>query len=255
MTGPPPSGGAPKPCDTLLRSRGGGATPQCDRVVVVLGYSDGGRDVLHPVGAARLARAAEVSTGGRRRRALRVGARGGHTLGGRADGRRLEWCRPGARRRPRRPDDGRQRLQRPGRHRARRCARGRGRDLTLARAPGARRVPAPAVETADPRPDRVSTRAAQPSSFAARAAAVAPPARATLARAAQPADSRTPRPRLSPDDRLEPVAASSPRRGSGSSTRAEGRRPAPPAPRGSRRGSRAPSPPACRRRCRGRTGP
>lgn len=32
------------------------------RVVVVLGYSDGGRDRLHPVGAARLARAAEVST-------------------------------------------------------------------------------------------------------------------------------------------------------------------------------------------------
>ena len=33
------------------------------RVVVVLGYADGGRDALHPVGAARLARAAEVSTG------------------------------------------------------------------------------------------------------------------------------------------------------------------------------------------------
>ena len=32
------------------------------RIVVVLGYSDGGRDTLHPVGAARLARAAEVST-------------------------------------------------------------------------------------------------------------------------------------------------------------------------------------------------
>lgn len=32
------------------------------RVVVVLGYSDGGRDKLHPVAAARLARAAEVST-------------------------------------------------------------------------------------------------------------------------------------------------------------------------------------------------
>jgi len=32
------------------------------RVVVVLGYSDGGRDRLHPVAAARLARAAEVST-------------------------------------------------------------------------------------------------------------------------------------------------------------------------------------------------
>lgn len=33
------------------------------RVVVVLGYSDGGRGELHPVGAARLARAAEVATG------------------------------------------------------------------------------------------------------------------------------------------------------------------------------------------------
>jgi len=32
------------------------------RVVVVLGYSDGGRDRLHPVAAARLARAAEVAT-------------------------------------------------------------------------------------------------------------------------------------------------------------------------------------------------
>jgi uncharacterized SAM-binding protein YcdF (DUF218 family) len=31
-------------------------------VVVVLGYSHGGRDELHPVGAARLARAAEIST-------------------------------------------------------------------------------------------------------------------------------------------------------------------------------------------------
>ena len=61
MTGAP-SGGPPKPCDTLLRSRGGGGTPQCDRVVVVLGYSDGGRDRLHPVAAARLARAAELST-------------------------------------------------------------------------------------------------------------------------------------------------------------------------------------------------
>ena len=32
------------------------------RVIVVLGYSDGGRGALHPIGAARLARAAEVST-------------------------------------------------------------------------------------------------------------------------------------------------------------------------------------------------
>jgi len=37
-------------------------TPQASRVVVVLGYSDGGRDRLHPVAAARLARAAELST-------------------------------------------------------------------------------------------------------------------------------------------------------------------------------------------------
>jgi uncharacterized SAM-binding protein YcdF (DUF218 family) len=36
-----------------------GSTP---RVIVVLGYSDGGRGMLHPIGAARLARAAEVST-------------------------------------------------------------------------------------------------------------------------------------------------------------------------------------------------
>jgi uncharacterized SAM-binding protein YcdF (DUF218 family) len=36
-----------------------GPTP---RVIVVLGYSDGGRGVLHPIGAARVARAAEIST-------------------------------------------------------------------------------------------------------------------------------------------------------------------------------------------------
>ena len=36
-----------------------GSTP---RVIVVLGYSDGGRGELHPIGAARLARAAEIST-------------------------------------------------------------------------------------------------------------------------------------------------------------------------------------------------
>ena len=33
------------------------------RVVVVLGYSDGGRDALHPICAARVGRAAEISTG------------------------------------------------------------------------------------------------------------------------------------------------------------------------------------------------
>jgi uncharacterized SAM-binding protein YcdF (DUF218 family) len=32
------------------------------RVIVVLGYSDGGRGELHPIGAARLERAAELST-------------------------------------------------------------------------------------------------------------------------------------------------------------------------------------------------
>jgi len=32
------------------------------RVIVVLGYSDGGRGELHPVGAARLTRAAEIAT-------------------------------------------------------------------------------------------------------------------------------------------------------------------------------------------------
>ncbi len=31
-------------------------------MIVVLGYSDGGRDELHPIGAARLTRAAEIST-------------------------------------------------------------------------------------------------------------------------------------------------------------------------------------------------
>ena len=61
MSGSTP-GGPPKPCDTLSRSRGGGGTTQCDRVIVVLGYSDGGRGELHPIGAARLARAAEIST-------------------------------------------------------------------------------------------------------------------------------------------------------------------------------------------------
>jgi uncharacterized SAM-binding protein YcdF (DUF218 family) len=37
-------------------------TGKAPRVIVVLGYSDGGRDALHPIGAARLARAAEIAT-------------------------------------------------------------------------------------------------------------------------------------------------------------------------------------------------
>lgn len=37
-------------------------TPSATRVVVVLGYSDGGRGELHPVCADRLARAAELTT-------------------------------------------------------------------------------------------------------------------------------------------------------------------------------------------------
>jgi uncharacterized SAM-binding protein YcdF (DUF218 family) len=39
-----------------------GGTPQCDRVIVVLGYSDGGRDAIHPICAARVERAGEIST-------------------------------------------------------------------------------------------------------------------------------------------------------------------------------------------------
>ena len=54
--------GPPKPCDKLHLSRGGGGTPQCDRVIVVLGYSDGGRDAIHPICAARVERAGEIST-------------------------------------------------------------------------------------------------------------------------------------------------------------------------------------------------
>ena len=41
----------------------GGPPEQRDRVIVVLGYSDGGRDEIHPICAARVARAAEISTG------------------------------------------------------------------------------------------------------------------------------------------------------------------------------------------------
>jgi uncharacterized SAM-binding protein YcdF (DUF218 family) len=37
-------------------------TGEAPRVIVVLGYSDGGRGELHPIGAARLARAGEVAT-------------------------------------------------------------------------------------------------------------------------------------------------------------------------------------------------
>jgi uncharacterized SAM-binding protein YcdF (DUF218 family) len=40
-----------------------GHVPPGQRVVVVLGYSDGGAGVIHPVCAARLARAAELATG------------------------------------------------------------------------------------------------------------------------------------------------------------------------------------------------
>jgi DUF218 domain-containing protein len=58
----PAPGGPPKPCDTLRRSRGGGGTPQCDRVIVVLGYSDGGTGAIHPICAARVSCAAELAT-------------------------------------------------------------------------------------------------------------------------------------------------------------------------------------------------
>lgn len=60
---PPPPGRTPKPCDTLFKSHGGGGTPQCHRLIVVLGYSDGGRDAIHPICAARVERAGEISTG------------------------------------------------------------------------------------------------------------------------------------------------------------------------------------------------
>ena len=39
-----------------------GGAPQCDRVIVVLGYSDGGRGTIHPVCAARVKQAGEIST-------------------------------------------------------------------------------------------------------------------------------------------------------------------------------------------------
>ncbi len=55
-------GEPPKPCDTLHGPHGGGGTPQCHRTIVVLGYSDGGTGVIHPICAARVERAAAVAT-------------------------------------------------------------------------------------------------------------------------------------------------------------------------------------------------
>ncbi len=225
------------------------------RVVVVLGYSDGGCDVLHPVGAARLARAAEVST----EEDVVVLSGWARVAGTRSEAELMAaaWKGQAARAgsRPGCANDGRQRLQRPERRQARRRTRGRGGDLALPRTAGTGGVPAPARSPTDPGHVRVPARAAQPSRVPRRAAALAPAAGSAVACEAHPAGAGRGGLRPGPDDRLKPVAASSPRRGSGSSTRAEGPRRAPPARRGSRRGSRAPSPPACRRRCRGRTGP
>ena len=132
------------------------------RVVVVLGYSDGGRDALHPVCAARLARAAEISTeedvvvlsgwarvpGTRSEAELMAAA----WTGGAAS----SWSTP---MRGRRSGNAVNALER---HPPRRRTRGRRRHLTLARAAGAGRVPALAVEAARARPGGVPARAAEP---------------------------------------------------------------------------------------------
>ncbi len=230
-------------------------TSKPPRVVVVLGYSDGGCDVLHPVGAARLARAAEVST----EEDVVVLSGWARVAGTRSEAELMaaSWKGQarGARGRPGCANDGRQRLQRPERHRPRRRTRGRRGDLALARTAGAGGVPAPARSAggSGSRPRSRPSRA----TFARRSASCRSGSccRRSCGTRGGSGASRTRGRRLSPGDRPKPVAVSSPRRGSGSSTRAEGPRPAPPARRGSRRGSRAPSPPACRRRCRGRTGP
>ena len=60
------------------------------RVIVVLGYSDGGRDEIHPICAARVARAAEHQHRRRRRRPLRLGSRAGDDVRGAADGARVD---------------------------------------------------------------------------------------------------------------------------------------------------------------------
>ena len=109
---------------------------QAARLVVVLGYSDGGRGELHPVCAARLERAAEVDDLGRRRRALGLGARAGHALGGRAHARGMARRGTGGRRRSGRPDDGRQHGERAERRPPRGRRRGARRDVVVARTPG-----------------------------------------------------------------------------------------------------------------------
>ena len=61
------------------------------RVVVVLGYSDGGAGELHPVCAARLEKAAEIATA-EDVVVLSGWARGdARRAGGRADGCRVAW--------------------------------------------------------------------------------------------------------------------------------------------------------------------
>ena len=83
------------------------------RVVVVLGYADGGRDALHPVAAARLARAAEISTDDD----VVVLSGWARVPGTRSEAELMAaaWTRtrPRARGRPRCANDGRERCQRP----------------------------------------------------------------------------------------------------------------------------------------------
>ena len=67
-----------------------GSTP---RVIVVLGYSDGGRGALHPDRGARLARAAEISTADDVVVLSGWARVAGNAVGGGADGGRLDVAR------------------------------------------------------------------------------------------------------------------------------------------------------------------
>ena len=205
------------------------------RLVVVLGYSDGGTAELHPICAARLARAAELTTAddvvvlsGWARRAgsppeaqlMRAAWRGPA---------REVVVDPDARTTVENLANALNDVVRVG------ATRGRRGHLVLARAPGNRGDALAAAA----RGSRRARGVAAGHVGARRAAGAAAVAAAAVSALAGAKDALRPRP-----TRL--------RRGSAASPGATGLRPARLAPRAPRRGSRAPSRPGCPRRCRAR---
>ena len=189
----------------------------------------------------------------------RLGARAGDAVRGGADGGRLERRGAGARGRPGRADDGRER----GERRSNDIARVGAREVVVVTSRWHARARQGGVPTgccvASARPRRGG--ASRPSRRNARARSLRELAAvgACCPRKLWHARRFRARPTgWSPGSGLSlsrSTVPTPPRRGSAASSRAAGRRRGRRGRRGSRPGSRAPSPPACRRRCRGRTGP